>query len=182
MADLARTRKRILSAIVALGVVDAAVLGYLAWPLRAGAAQPALVQQQALEEYRQLSHNTVPLRGIDRKLERAQKDDAAFIQNRLPSRYSDVVAELGKLAKSNHIVLNTEAYKSTPDKLPGIEDLEIHAELNGRYVNLVEFMNSVERDKMFFIIDGVGLTGRSGQRAGDVRLDVKLSTYLRTKS
>lgn len=182
MADLSRTRRRIIFAIVAFGVIDAAAVAYLAWPLRAGAAQPAAVQQQAEEEYRLLSHSTVPLRGIDVKLTRAQKDDATFLQNRLPSRYSDVVEELGKLAKGSHIVLTTGSYKTTPDKLAGIEDLEIHAGLEGQYVNLVKFMNSVERDRMFFIIGSVGLTGQSGQTAGEVRLDMKFDTYLRGQS
>ena len=182
MADLSKARKRILSAIVVLGAIDVAALGYLAWPLRAGAAQPAQVQQQAEEEYRQVSRTTVPLRGIDQKLTQAQKDDAAFIANRLPYRYSDVVAELGKVAGANHIAITTGAYKTAPDKLAGIQDLEIHAGLDGQYVNLVKFINALERDKMFFIIDSVGLTEQSGQKAGEVRLDMKLDTYLRGPS
>ena len=182
MADLARARKRILSAIVTLAAIDVAALGYLAWPLRPGAAQPAQVQQKAEEECRQLSRTTVPLRGIDQKLALAQKDDAAFIKNRLPSRYSDVVAELGKVATANHIVLSTGAYKAAPDKLAGIQDLEIHAGLDGEYVNLVKFINALERDKMFFIIDSVGLTEQGAQRAGEVRLDMKLNTYLHGES
>ena len=178
MADLVRARKRILSAIVALAAVDVAALGYLAWPLRSGAAQPAQVQQQAEEEYRQLSRTTVPLRGIDQKLSQAQKDDAAFIKSRCPSRYSDVVAELGRVAAANHIAINTGSYKSAPDKLAGIQDLEIHAGLDGQYVNLVKFINALERDRMFFIIDRVGLTEQGAQREGEVRLDMKLDTYL----
>src|ERR1700745_1100286 len=101
MADLSRVRKRITYSILALAVVDVAALVYLALPLRAGVAQPEQVQQQAEEEYRRLSHTNVPLRGIDQKLAQAQKDDTTFIERRLPSRYSDVVAELGKLASAN---------------------------------------------------------------------------------
>lgn len=182
MADLARTRKRIISTIAVLAAVDLCALVYLAWPLRAGAAQPAQVQHQAEQEYRQLSRTTVPLRGIDQKLTKAQKDDAGFIEQRLPSRYSDVVEELGKVAAANHITITTVAYKTKPEKLLDIDDLEMHAGLDGQYVNLVKFMNALERDKMFFIIDSVGLTEHSGQRAGEVRLDMKLDTYLRGQS
>lgn len=182
MADLARTRKKIISTIAILAVVDLGALVYLAWPLRAGAAQPAQVQHQAEQEYRQLSRTTVPLRGIDQKLAKAQKDDAGFIEQRLPSRYSDVVEELGKVASANHITITTVTYKTKPEKLLDIDDLEMHAGLDGQYVNLVKFMNALERDKMFFIIDSVGLTEYSGQRAGEVRLDMKLDTYLRGQS
>lgn len=179
MADLTRTRKNIITTIAVLAAVDVAALVYLALPFRSGAAQPAQVQQQAEEEYRQLSRTTVPLRGIDQKLTKAQKDDASFIEQRLPYRYSDVLEELGKVAAANHITITTVTYKTRPEKLLNIDDLEIHAGLDGQYVNLVKFMNALERDKMFFIIDSVGLTEQNGQRAGEVRLDMKLDTYLR---
>lgn len=185
MADVARSRAKILSAIAILAAIDVAALVYLALPLRAGAAQPAQVQQQAEEEYRQLSRTTVPLRGIDQKLTRAQKDDALFIERRLPSRYSDVVAELGKLAAANRIRITTVSYSPSPGTLPEIEDLEMRAGLAGPYVNVVKFMNALERDKMFFIIEGVGLTGQTaqlGQHTGEVRLDMKLGTYLRDQA
>jgi Tfp pilus assembly protein PilO len=182
MADLSRSRKRIITALAVLACIDAAAVIYLVLPLRGAAAQPAQVQQQAEEEYRQLSRTTVPLRGIDQKLAQAQKDDSRFLQNRLPSRYSDVVAELGKLANANHIRITSVSYKTDPGQLSNIENLEIHAGLAGPYVNIVKFMNAVERDKMFFIIDSVGLTGERSARGpsnGEVRLDMKLDTYLR---
>lgn len=185
MADLSRVRKRIAYSIIALAVVDVAALVYLALPLRAGVAQPEQVQQQSDEEYRRLSHTNVPLRGIDQKLAQAQKDGTTFIDRRLPSRYSDVVAELGKLASANQISIGSVAYASTPGDLPGILNLEMHAGLAGQYVNLVKFLNAVERDKMFFIIDSIGLTGqggKTGQPSGLVHLDVKVDTFLRIQS
>ena len=185
MADLSRTRQRIITAMVVLGAIDAAAFVYLALPLRSGAEQPAQVQQQAEEEYRQLSRTTVPLRGIDQKLAQAQKDDAAFVQNRLPARYSDVVAELGKLANANHVRITSVNYKPDPTKIDGIDDLEIHAGLAGQYLNVVKFMNAVERNRMFFIIDSIGLTGErseSGPKTSEIKLDMKLDTYLRLQS
>lgn len=179
MADLSQPRRRMLATIIVLGVVDAAALIYLALPLRAGAAQPMQVQAEAEEAYRSLSKTTVPLRGIDEKLKQAQKADAAFLQNRLPGHYSDVAEELGKLAASTHIRINTVAYKTAPAKLTDVENLQMQAGLAGPYADLVKFLNAVERDKMFFIIDGIGL---AGQKGGEVRLDVKLETYLRNQS
>jgi Tfp pilus assembly protein PilO len=182
MADLSQARKRIIATIIALGIADAGMLIYLALPYRAGAAQPAQVEEQAKRDYRQLARTNVPLRGIDQKLTQAGKDDAAFMENRLPNRYSDVVAELGKIADANHITISAVTYKETPDKELIIDDLEMRAGLIGPYINLVKFMNAVERSKMFFIIDGVSLTGQSGRRAGEVRLEMKIDTYLRGES
>jgi hypothetical protein len=39
----------------------------------------------------------------------------------------------------------------------------------------MRFINSVERDKMFFVINGLTLTGQQG---GLVNLRLKVSTYL----
>jgi len=182
MADLSRARNSIVAAMIVLGAVDVAALIYLALPLRAGAEKPSEVQRMAEEEYRRLRPETVPLKGIDQKLIQAQKDDAAFVENRLPARYSDVAAELGKLANANRVKISGASYKVIPGKLPpGIEDLEMHAGLAGTYVNVVKFMNSVERDKMFFVIDSVGLSGQSAQSSGEIRLDLKLDTYLRNQ-
>lgn len=176
MADLSRARKRVISVIVALAAVNVVALVYLALPLREGTAQPTQVQAQAEEEYRALSRTALPLRGIDDKLQRAQKDDAKFIETRLPSRYSDVLVELGKLAAASHISITNVTYRTQPASLNAISELEMHAGLAGPYLNLVKFTNAVERDRVFFIIDSIGLTGRNGS---EVRLDMKLETFLR---
>jgi type IV pilus assembly protein PilO len=40
----------------------------------------------------------------------------------------------------------------------------------------VKFINALERDKIFFVIGGVTL----GEQQGNVRLQLKLETYLRS--
>jgi hypothetical protein len=51
------------------------------------------------------------------------------------------------------------------------------ASLSGDYRPLVLFINSLERDKMFFVIYGLTLTG---QQSGTVGLRLRLTTYLRS--
>jgi hypothetical protein len=50
------------------------------------------------------------------------------------------------------------------------------ASLSGDYRPLVLFVNGLERDKTFFLINGVTLTG---QQSGTVGLRLRLTTYLR---
>jgi hypothetical protein len=57
-----------------------------------------------------------------------------------------------------------------------LTEVRMDASLNGDYRPLVLFMNSLERDKMFFLISGVTLTG---QQSGMVGLRLRLTTYLR---
>ena len=48
--------------------------------------------------------------------------------------------------------------------------------LSGDYLQEVKFINALERDKMFFLVDGITL----GEQQGNVRLQLKLETYLRS--
>jgi type IV pilus assembly protein PilO len=65
--------------------------------------------------------------------------------------------------------------------LPGaageLTEARMDASLSGDYRPLVLFVNSLERDKMFFLITGVTLTG---QQSGTVGLRVRLTSYLRS--
>jgi hypothetical protein len=58
-----------------------------------------------------------------------------------------------------------------------LQPLKIEADFSGDYLQLVRFVNSVERAPLFFIIDSVEL---GGEQAGVVRLQLKLETYLKT--
>jgi hypothetical protein len=55
----------------------------------------------------------------------------------------------------------------------------MEAEFAGNYVALAKFINSLERDQVFFIINSVTL---GGQQQGPVKLGVKLETYLKAGS
>ena len=55
--------------------------------------------------------------------------------------------------------------------------VEIEADLAGDYLQLVRFINALERDHLFFLVDSVVLGGEQG---GVVKLQLKLETYLKT--
>ncbi len=64
------------------------------------------------------------------------------------------------------------------DPLPvGVQRLEIEADLAGDYLQLVRFINALERDQLFFLVDSLSLGGEQG---GVVKLQLKLETYLKT--
>jgi hypothetical protein len=90
-----------------------------------------------------------------------------------------MLTELGNLNKKAGVRLTGVQYVFTP-ALAGsageLTDLQIDARLSGDYRPLVQFINSLERDKMFFVINGVTLTG---QQTGTVNLRLRLTTYLR---
>jgi len=58
----------------------------------------------------------------------------------------------------------------------GVRRVEIEADLAGDYLQLVRFINALERDQQFFLVDSVVL---GGEQNGVVKLQLKLETYLK---
>jgi hypothetical protein len=120
-----------------------------------------------------------PLEGLDGKLVQATADADKFSERRLPFAYSEVLAELGALTKKQGVKLTRVQYAESPVLEGGagtLTEVRMDASLSGDYRPLVLFVNGLERDKMFFLIKGVTLTG---QQSGTVGLRLRLTTYLR---
>lgn len=154
-----------------INLVLAVRLAY-AWQ-RAAAGDAARLQERE-SQFRVMQLKTRPLRGLDKKIARAQSDEAAFYAKRFPSTYSEVLTELGTLAVRNNVLLSREQYaQGKPTE--GVYELRMDANLTGDYAPIVRFINDLERDKIFFLIDGLAL---SGQQNGIVSLRMRLTTYL----
>jgi hypothetical protein len=120
-----------------------------------------------------------PLRGVDAKVAQSTAEADRFYRDRLPLVQSQVVAELGDLAKRNNVRMTRVSYTPAAVLVGTSNELtewKIDASLSGDYRPLVQFINALERDKMFFVINGVTLTG---QQTGTVNLRLRLTTYLR---
>jgi type IV pilus assembly protein PilO len=121
-----------------------------------------------------------PLRGLDTKVAAATREADRFYAQRLPRTESDILAELGALSKKSGVRLMRVQYASQGKVLAGTDaeltEAPMDATLSGDYRPLVLFINSLERDKMFFVIKTVTLTG---QQTGTVSLRLRLTTYLR---
>ena len=118
-----------------------------------------------------------PLRGLDKKgvLAHEQIDD--FYKTRLPAEDSAIADNLGKLAASSGVKIGGVKYKIEDPQPVGLRQVTIDADFVGDYLQLVRFLNELERSKVFFLVDSVEL---GGQQGGTVRLQMKLETYLRT--
>ena len=126
-------------------------------------------------QYRAMKLKTTPLRGLDKKIEQAKMDQKAFYDKRFPANDSEVLTELGALAVKNNVLLARGQYAHGKPK-QGLVELRMEASLSGDYAPIVRFINGLERDKLFFLIDGVAL---NGQQSGVVSLRMRLTTYLR---
>ena len=149
----------------------------LAWQSAGEHGAEALNQQKVALTTAQLQAR--PLAGLDTKLATATMEADDFSMRRLPYEQSQILAELGTLAKRQNVKLGRVQYVESP-QLAGtaaaVTEVRMDATLSGDYRPLVLFMNSLERDRLFFVITGVSL---SGQQSGTVGLRLKLTTYLR---
>ena len=119
-----------------------------------------------------------PLRGLDTKLVASTHDANAFYQGRLPYADSQILAEIGVLTKKAGVRWTHAQYAYNPvlNGSNALTERSIDASVSGDYRPIVQFINSVERDKLFFVINGINLTG---QQTGQVNLRIRLTTYLR---
>jgi type IV pilus assembly protein PilO len=169
-----------IAGVVVLGLVNLYLLAHMAFAWRAANSDnaAALADQTIVMQTAKIARQ--PLEGLDEKLAQSTKDADKFYKQRLPFADSEVAGELGALAKKQGVKLIRVQYAHSP-VLPGgageLTEARMDASLSGDYRPLVLFVNSLERDKMFFLITGVTLTG---QQSGTVGLRVRLTSYLRS--
>jgi len=174
MPDLRDARKKVQIAIAALVVVDVVATLVLFSPL-VGSEQSRREQlNQLWRELQQKTHEAEPLKNVDQKIAEARKQIEDFYKNRLPEQDSSISEELGKLAGKSGVKIGQIRYKWKDPEPVGLRPVEIEAEFSGDYLQLVRFINSLERDPIFFIINSVEL---GGEQNGVVRLQMKLETY-----
>jgi type IV pilus assembly protein PilO len=169
-----------IAGVVLLGLVNLYLLAHMAFAWRSAnnENEAALADQKIVMETAKIAKQ--PLEGLDDKLAQATKDADKFYKQRLPFANSEVAGELGALAKKQGVKWTRANYAYSPVLVGTAGELteaRIDASLNGDYRPLVLFVNSLERDKMFFVITGVTLTG---QQSGTVGLRLRLVTYLRS--
>ena len=82
-----------------------------------------------------------------------------------------------KLASGNGVRIQQLKYKQEEAESPGVIPVAMEGSFSGNYLQLVRFINTLERSKMFFEVDGVDLAGES---TGPVKLQITMHSYLRS--
>lgn len=116
-----------------------------------------------------------PLRNLPQRIADSTKGAEHFYDGRVPGADSAILAELGSLEQKANVHLSRVQTAFAP-ALRDVTEVRMDASVSGDYASVMRFINSVERDKMFFVINGLTLTGQQG---GLVNLRLKVTTYLR---
>lgn len=177
MPDFSSSRRKLKIAIGTMLVADVIAAGVLFSPL-VGSADSRQLQLNLLRvELTKKTREVEPLRGIDKKILLAKDQINGFYKDRFAARDSDLTNELGKLAAENGIRIQQAKYKQEDPETSGIVPVAIEGSFSGNYLQLVRFINTLERSKLFFDVDSVDLAGEGG---GPVRLEITMHSYLRS--
>ena len=171
-----------IAGVAILGLLNLYLLLHMVYAFQQAHSQNDQAVAEQNVQLRAAELVALPLQGLDAKLAQATREADAFYAQRLPSAYSELLTELGALAKREHVKLSRVQYAQAAvlgQSAGELTEVKMDANLSGDYRPLVIFMNSLERDRMFFLISNIALTG---QQSGTVNLRLRLTTYLRARA
>jgi hypothetical protein len=177
MPDLGNSRRKLKIAIGAMLAADLVAAGILFSPLVGSAHSRTFEINQLRAQLTKKTREVEPLRGMDKKIVLAKEQISGFYKDRFAAKDSDLANELGKLASENGVQIQQAKYKEENAESSGVIPVAIEGSFSGDYLQLVRFINTLERSKLFFAVDSVDLAGES---AGPVKLEITMHSYLRS--
>lgn len=179
MTNLRELRRKLVLVLIALLLLDAAAFAFLLSPW-GRSVREFQDERNRLELARKLKQAEVkPARGMDMKLAGARTELEKFFAERMAGQASAVPDRLGKLAAKHRVQMSQVKYKTDESAVRGVRRVKAEGSLAGEYLNVVRFLNAVERDAMFFTIERIALDDQEG--GGTVRLELKMETYVRSQ-
>lgn len=160
-------------AVLLVLVIALAARFGLDWAATRTHSADALASKQV--ELKALEMQTVPLRGIDRRVADTREQIQQFYAQRIPANYSSILEKIGALEVKSGVRLSRVQYSQGPAG-SDLTEISMDAGITGDYKQIMRFINSLERDKTFFVIRGMQFTGQQG---GLVNLRLRVATWLR---
>lgn len=172
MKNPARLKARFVTLATVLSLISVGLLVYLLWPASAG---PTTTELQ--EQYRSLNAEVTSWQ--KNNPDKVRDDLKHLYVEDVPARWSEISQHMEKLFQANGVSAPGISYEiATNDKnmLPGIQEVKINTTVTGDYSKVAGFINALEQDKLFFIINRISL---NSQEAGSVSLSITVDTFLR---
>lgn len=118
---------------------------------------------------------TAPLRGLEKRVQETRKQMQSFYGKRIPDSYSSISGRIGELEVASGVRLTRVQYLQGISG-PDLTEIQIDSTISGDYPQIMRFINSLERDRTFFLIRAMALAGQQG---GQVNLRLAFSTWMR---
>lgn len=184
MPDLRQTRDKLKFAIAGVVLLDVILVVVLFSPLVGSQQSRTLQASQLHNDLLRKTREVKPLQGLDKKIPQAQQQIDEFYKERLPAEDSAISGDLNRMAKETGVKIGAIKYTQKSNETEakaveavGLQRVVIEAELTGDYLPMIRFVNALERNQLFFLVDSVEL---GGEQAGVIRVNMRLETYLKT--
>jgi type IV pilus assembly protein PilO len=145
----------------------------LDWRTTSASNADVLAGKQA--QLKTLELQTLPLRGLDKKVDLSRTQISELYAERVPPSYSAILERLGQIAGKGPVGLTRVVYTPRPGS-GDLAEIRMDVGLSGDYPAIMRFVNGIERSPTFFVIRQMSLTG---QTSGLVNLRLQVSTWLR---
>lgn len=93
---------------------------------------------------------------------------------------SAVAAELDGFARKAGVQIQAVGFRHTELAGRNLTQVDLDATINGDYVNIVKFMNSVQRSKSFYIVESLSLAQEGQGGPLGLHISLRMRTYFRT--
>ena len=174
MPDLRKARTKMQIVVGTLVAIDLAAIVLLLSPYAGSQASRQAQMRQLWLDLK--GRETAPWRGLDKKIPEAKQQIADFYHDRFPSGYSEISNSVDKIASESGVRISSEKYDQKEAEIDNVQLVEIQADVSWDYLQLVRFINTLERSKLFFIVKDLQI---AGEQSGQVKLQIKFETYLR---
>ena len=174
MPDLRKARTKMQIVVGTLVAIDLAAIVLLLSPYAGSQASRQAQMRQLWLDLK--GRETAPWRGLDKKIPEAKQQIADFYHDRFPSGYSEISNSVDKITSESGVRISSEKYDQKEAEIDNVQLVEIQADVSGDYLQLVRFINTLERSKLFFIVKDLQI---AGEQSGQVKLQIKFETYLR---
>jgi Tfp pilus assembly protein PilO len=169
---------------LALGVLLFANLVAAGFAFHLFDASPEALEQElaaTLSQQQSEQARLIRSRALVANVDRGKSDGEKFLASYMATRqfaYSTIISELTDTAKTAGMDKATSTITLNP--IPGSEDLDmmsITLSVEGKYSQLVKFINLLDRSQRFLIIESLTVTPRA--KSDILTVNVKLDTFVK---
>ena len=183
MAGNFQSRKQlILAGVILLIGGDVALAGY-SWKL---ASTPQTPKEEFAAQSKKLEFLRADIKraqNIQAYMPHIQTDCDAFEKESLfpaSSGYSSVTADLGTISKKAALQLSDLSFKQKENPIRKVTEVAIDATVTGDYINIVEFLNGLQRSKNVYAVESLSLASEVQSASSVLRVAIHMKTYFRT--
>lgn len=178
-------RRSVLVPLVALLVIDVALLAGVVFPLKKAVANDTIAAEASHFATSVAAQRLKQMQGARTSRDRAEQELTKFYGKVLPQ--SQVAAgklalvEVSRLARENNLTLGARSFEDEVIKDSPLQRLTTKVELLGDYGAILHFIYDVETSEAFLAIRSVQLSQATRQQSnsGQLQLALEIATYYR---